>query len=188
MRIGVSGAHGTGKTTLVEQLCQALPGHTQVDEPYLLLEEEGYDFSYPPSVEDYRRQLARSVTLLQERGTSLIFDRTPLDFLAYLAAVGMDITAGRLPPRLWPAVASLDLLVIVPRSIHAAELLPPVEMRQLQHAMNDALVEFIYGDPLDLLADVELVEVPVALETRVRTVVRAVGDRAVTRPVAHRHR
>ena len=41
MRVGISGTHGTGKTTLAEALCAHLPGHVTADEPYYLLEEEG---------------------------------------------------------------------------------------------------------------------------------------------------
>ena len=53
MRIAVSGAHRTGKTTLIEELSRALPTYTVVDEPYHLLEEEGYEFEALPSVEDF---------------------------------------------------------------------------------------------------------------------------------------
>lgn len=41
MRVGISGTHGTGKTTLAGALCAHLPGHVMADEPYYLLEEEG---------------------------------------------------------------------------------------------------------------------------------------------------
>ena len=41
-----------------------LPGHVAADEPYYLLEEEGYEFGFPPSPEDYRALLARSVLSL----------------------------------------------------------------------------------------------------------------------------
>ena len=41
MRVGISGTHGTGKTTLAEALCARLPGHVAADEPYYLLEERG---------------------------------------------------------------------------------------------------------------------------------------------------
>ena len=51
MRIGISGTHGTGKTTLAEALCARLPGHVTADEPYRLLEEEGCEFGFPPSLE-----------------------------------------------------------------------------------------------------------------------------------------
>jgi uridine kinase len=40
VRVGISGAHGTGKTTLAEALCRHLPGHVTADEPYYLLEED----------------------------------------------------------------------------------------------------------------------------------------------------
>jgi uridine kinase len=36
MRIGISGTHGTGKTTLAEALSARLPGHVTADEPYYL--------------------------------------------------------------------------------------------------------------------------------------------------------
>ncbi len=43
MRVGISGTHGTGKTTLVRALCARLPGHVAADEPYYLLEERGWN-------------------------------------------------------------------------------------------------------------------------------------------------
>jgi len=88
MRVGISGAHGTGKTTLAEALCACLPGHMAADEPYHLLEDEGYEFEFPPSLEDYRALLARSMRSLTSPPLlrKTIFDRTPLDCLAYMAA------------------------------------------------------------------------------------------------------
>ena len=91
MRVGVSGAHGTGKTTLVQELCGHLAGHLPVDEPYFLLEEEGYEFGFPPSLDDYRAQLRCSLRVLRSAAPRVVFDRTPLDFLAYLAALGASV-------------------------------------------------------------------------------------------------
>src|SRR5580692_960555 len=92
MRVGISGTHGTGKTTLAEALCAHLPGHVAADEPYYLLEEEGHEFGFPPSLEDYRALLARSLRSLSSLPLlpGVVFDRTPLDYLAYLAAAGAD--------------------------------------------------------------------------------------------------
>jgi hypothetical protein len=64
MRIGISGTHGTGKTTLTEALCVHLPGHVAADEPYYLLDEEGHEFGFPPSLEDYRALLTCSMRIL----------------------------------------------------------------------------------------------------------------------------
>ena len=61
MRVGISGTHGTGEDNPAQALCAHLPGHVAADEPYYLLEEEGYEFGFPPSLEDYRALLACSV-------------------------------------------------------------------------------------------------------------------------------
>ena len=64
MRVGISGTHGTGKTTLAQALCAHLPGHMAAEEPYYVLEEAGYEFGFPPSLEDYRALLDCSVRSL----------------------------------------------------------------------------------------------------------------------------
>lgn len=45
MRIVISGTHFSGKSTLVEALPDALPQYTTIEEPYHLLQEEGYEFA-----------------------------------------------------------------------------------------------------------------------------------------------
>src|SRR5260370_1430257 len=58
------------------------------DEGYYLLGEEGHEVGFPPSLEDYRALLARALRSLSSRPLlpGVVFDRTPLDYLAYLAA------------------------------------------------------------------------------------------------------
>jgi uridine kinase len=41
MRVGISGTHGTGKTTPAGALCAHLPSHVMADEPYYLLSGAG---------------------------------------------------------------------------------------------------------------------------------------------------
>jgi len=48
MHIGISGAHFSGKSTLIRAVLRFLPGYIGVDEPYVILEQEGYLFSDPP--------------------------------------------------------------------------------------------------------------------------------------------
>ena len=126
MRVGISGTHGTGKTTLAEALCARLRGLVAAVEPYYLLEEEGYEFGHPPSHEDYRALLARSLrTLSSPLPPRVVFDRTPLDYLAYLAAVGADPWGEADAAALQSAFASLDLLVIMPITAETEQALRP---------------------------------------------------------------
>lgn len=170
MRIGVSGPHGTGKTTLVHELCSRFDELTPIEEPYVLLEEEGYDFEYPPSRADYRAQLTRSIQLLTSEPDGSVFDRTPLDFLAYLSATGLDIESAVTPAAVRNALATLDLLVLVPITPETERLLPPAEMLGLRHTVNDTLLELAYADPLHVLADIPVLELSVPLADRVETI------------------
>ncbi|MBK6733951.1 MAG: ATP-binding protein [bacterium] len=116
MRIAVSGSHRTGKSTLIAELAALLPGYSTVDEPYWLLEDDGHEFSNPPSIEDYEAQLARSIGELEDAGDDVLFDRCPLDMLAYIAVHddngSFDIRDWL--PKVRAALQALDLLVLVP--------------------------------------------------------------------------
>src|SRR5215471_6706048 len=90
MRIAISGAHRTGKTTLVAALSELLPAYEVVDEPYRVLEEYGHEFSDPPSVEDFEQQLRTSIELVSAAPADALLDRCPLDFIAYLQAIDDD--------------------------------------------------------------------------------------------------
>ena len=178
MRIGISGTHGTGKTTLAEALCAHLPGHLTADEPYYLLEEEGYEFGFPPSPDDYRALLARSLQSLraQPQQPGVVFDRTPLDYLAYLVATGADAEREADTVALAPALASLDLLVITVITPETERLLPTAELPELRAAMNEALLDLVYADPLGGWAEVPVLELDGPLENRLSAVLTALGQ------------
>jgi predicted ATPase len=175
VRIGISGTHGTGKTTLAEALCAHLPGHVTADEPYYRLEEQGYEFGFPPSPEDYRALLACSVQSLTSPplGKAVIYDRTPLDYLAYLTATGADLSEEISTIALQPAFASLDLLVITPITPETEQVLPAAEMSRLRAQMNDALLELVYDDPLNAWTDTPVLELNGPLDRRLTTVLTA---------------
>jgi hypothetical protein len=183
MRVGISGAHGTGKTTLAETLCAHLPGHVAADEPYYLLEEEGYEFGFPPSLEDYRALLACSVQSLTSPPLlpAVIFDRTPLDYLAYLAAAGADPSEEASTAVVQPAFGSLDLLVITPITPETEQALPAAEMPGLRSQMNEALLELAYDDPLNAWGDIPLLELSGPLDRRLDAVLAALDQ--ARRPV-----
>jgi hypothetical protein len=178
MRIGISGTHGTGKTTLAQALCAHVPGHVAADEPYWLLEAEGYEFGFPPSAEDYRALLARSVRSLSSPPLlpAVVFDRTPLDYLAYLAATGADLPGQAGAAALGRAFASLDLLVITLITPETERVLPAAEMPGLRARMNDALLELVYDDPLDAWGDIPVLELNGPLDARLDTVLAALNQ------------
>src|SRR3984957_6552539 len=204
MRVGISGTHGTSKTTLAGALGRRLPGHVLADEPYYLLADEGYEFGSPPSPEDYRALLARSVQSLRSPQPAIVFDRTPLDYLAYLSAVGADLpaTGADLPASgadlaafgadraafgadpagqaiaaaLQPAFASLDLLVITMITTETERVLPPAELPRLRSQMNDVLLDLVHDDPLDAWPDLPILELDGPLDARLPAVLAALAQ------------
>lgn len=175
VRVGVSGTHGTGKTTLVDALCARLAGHVSAGEPYLLLEEEGYEFEFPPAVEDFRALVRRSTQLLSSPVSQVVFDRTPLDYLAYLLALGADLEREADPATLGSALGSLDLLVITPITAETERFLPAAELPRLREEMNDALLDLVYRDPLQAWGDVPVIELSGPLDRRLAAVLGALG-------------
>lgn len=114
MRIAFTGSHRVGKTTLAEEIADSLPDHEFIIEPYLQLEEEGYLFSEIPTLDDYIEQFNFSVEQLQNSGDNMIFDRCPLDLLAYIYAVGKKKNISDFYKEMSAAIAEIDLLVFVP--------------------------------------------------------------------------
>jgi hypothetical protein len=176
VRIAISGVHRTGKTTLAEALGTALPGHSVVSEPYYLLAEEGYEFSDPPTVEDFEHQLERAIELLQEPGRNRIFDRCPADFFGYLQT---HDEAGRFDRQAWlptvaEAMASLDLVVFCAIERPERIAVDPSE-RRWRRGVDEALREIIIGDRWEW--GIPTVEVSGDQDARVRQVLAALDGR-----------
>jgi hypothetical protein len=172
VRLAVSGAHGTGKTSLVAELCELLPGHEGVPEPYEVLEEHGYKFGLPPTVEDYRAQLDQAMVSLRLPVEHLVFDRTPLDFLAYLKATGCEVEGEASTDALVPLFASLDALIVLPVTAEMTDRLPAPELPALQDAVNNALLMLVYDDPLNAWSDVPILELDGPLDGRTEHVLQ----------------
>ncbi len=175
MRIAVSGTHRAGKSTLVEDLAEQLHGYRVVDEPYHLLEEEGFEFSDPPALEDWVEQLRRSLEELEDDGSpNLLLDRCPVDLLAYaLAHEDRDaLDFDEWLPRVRASVRTLDLVVFVPLEHPDRIPVGPGEDPELRVAVDRKLAEVLLEDSLDL--DLEVVSVEGTRKERVAQVLRRI--------------
>jgi len=159
MRIAVSGAHRTGKTTLIEELRRALPTYESVDEPYRLLEEEGHEFAGMPSLEDFELQLERSIDCVVSSKNDQLFDRCPADILAYMVthrdSDGVDLKHWLSRAR--SAMRRLDLVVFVP--VENPDRVIGAERREdrLRERVDEGLREILLEDRWDF--GVEVLEV-----------------------------
>jgi hypothetical protein len=180
MRIAVTGAHRVGKTTLIDDFVAAHPGYRSVQEPYWDLAEQGVAFSDVPSVEDFLEQLEHSVTMIVGMASeeSVVFDRCPLDFIAYLEVVseaegGEWAPSGRLLPRIEAALATLDLIAFVPIPPSAGAT-ADVEHPKLRRAVDARLKRLVREGALDLLGDgTRLIEISGSRRQRVAELSRA---------------
>jgi hypothetical protein len=182
MRIAVSGTHGVGKTTLIEDFVEVHRGYLSVPEPYWELTEQGALFSDEPSVESFQEQLEQSLVSILSLACepNILFDRCPLDFIAYL-----DVLAGSRDddgivweswlPRIEAALATLDLIALVP--------LPAGEPRggdvaypRLRRAVDARLQRLVRDDAHGLLADgPRIVELGGSRTSRVAELSRAIS-------------
>ena len=167
MRIAISGTHFSGKTTLIANFLKQFPNFTSVEEPYILLEEQGYAFSNPPSVEDFERQLEFSVRSIMGSRNNTVFDRCPIDFLAYALAVG-EVDMERWVQKMESAIQLLDLIVFLP--IENRIPVPDSEDLKLREKVDENLQEMLLNDSLGILNDVEVLEVKGSKDKRMRMV------------------
>jgi GTPase SAR1 family protein len=145
MRIAITGSHRVGKTSLIEKLHQSLPDYAFREEPYHELEDSGYFFSENPSVEDYLMQLDHSIEQITSSEDNIIFDRSPLDFLAYIQATNKsdNLDFQSLYNKVKDASNEIDLLVFVP--IENPDLIncPESELPELRKSVNKILRDYV---------------------------------------------
>lgn len=153
MKIAIIGAHRVGKTTLAEKLAEALPNYELKMEPYYALEESGFEFSEMPTVDDFMEQLHYSLKQIYTREEKVIFDRCPLDLLAYIHAIDERKNIQWLYQKVQEAVSQLDALIFVPIETPDLILCQKSDLPALRQEVNDILQDWIWG------FDVEMVEV-----------------------------
>lgn len=179
MRIAVAGTHRNGKTSLTEAFVRARPDFDLEPEPYEQMLEAGEDFLDHYEPEAFTRQLEHLVgrLTLREPGEKVIFDRSPMDFLAYLAAC--DRTDG------WSSIESdvirtastglahLDLVVWLPLRSRSGPA-----TSSLRRVVDAHLADLIGSDPIGVLGQggPRIVEVHGSTPRRLKALLRWVSE------------
>jgi hypothetical protein len=175
MRIAISGTHFSGKSTLIATLLKQFPNFASVEEPYILLEQQDYEFSNPPSVEDFEQQLEFSVRSIMESRNNTFFDRCPLDFLAYALALG-EVDVESWIQKMDSTMQMLDLIIFLPIEDRDRIPIPISEDLKLREKVDENLQDMLLNDSLGILKNLEVIEVKGSIEKRGR-VVKAKLDR-----------
>lgn len=168
MKIAFTGAHCVGKTTLAEKLYESLPGSVFVPEPYEELQEQGYIFSETPNLEDLSLQLQHALKQIEMDELDVLFDRSPIDLLAYIHVIGGAEASRSFYLQVKEAMDEIDLLVFVPVENPDRIDCPESEFPKLRTQVNDLLEEWI--DAFDL----ETITVKGTLAQRERQVIETI--------------
>lgn len=145
MRIAIFGTHFSGKSTLIATLLKQFPNFTSVEEPYVLLEEQGYEFSNPPSIEDFEQQLEFSVRSIMESRKNTLFDQCPLDCLAYALALG-EFDVDSWIQKMNSAIQLLDLIGFLPIEDRDRIPIPVSEDLKLRKKVDENLQDILLND------------------------------------------
>ncbi|MNV12873.1 hypothetical protein D3C71_1034940 [compost metagenome] len=151
MKIALTGAHRVGKTTLAEKIQTFLPDYIFVQEPYVELEEKGYSFSETPELEDFSTQLEYAIEKICMDEPDVIFDRCPLDLLAYIFVIGGAKASQHFYTKVMEAMTEIDLLVFVPIENQDLIACPESEFPQLRKQVNQLLEEWIDGFDIETI-------------------------------------
>lgn len=147
MRIAVSGTHGVGKSTLIDEFLRRHPQFTHEPEPYtVMVEDLGEEFSAEPCVEDFRRQLEFNIERLTQytANDDVIYERCPVDFVAYIHALDPQSAEESLDS-ITEAMRQLDLIVYLPFDATGGEDEFPKLQRAVDHRLSAIFREDEFG-------------------------------------------
>ena len=126
MRIAISGSHSLGKSTLVWDWIKQHPQYTREEEPFRALDAEMYDIRFRQESNRLHNGIqmyynASRVNLYSSINDCVIFDRAPVDYIAYSQYTADkkttdidDAFVESMVPRVKETLQRLDLIVFVP--------------------------------------------------------------------------
>jgi predicted ATPase len=170
MRIAISGTHGVGKSTLIDEFLKEHREFTHEPEPYtVLVEDFGEEFAAEPQVEDFRRQLEFNIARVKQYkpGERVIYERCPADFLAYIDALEPQSAEALLDP-VAEAMQNLDLIVFLPLDANSSE----ADYPKLRKAVDRRLHSMLIDDELGMIKT-RVVEASGSTAQRLRIVIEA---------------
>ena len=159
MRVAVSGSHSTGKSTLIAAFLAKCPQYVQEPEAYeeladdiALLTSEG------PDIDGLTALLVHTVSTVGRHGpgAAVIFERSPVDYLAYAIATRSIARTDRgefmrsYVPMVRGAVRSLDLIALLPASTGGRVLSRPHEDERFRQRVDEELRRALIDDDYDL--------------------------------------
>ena len=170
MRVAVSGSHSTGKSTLIVAFAAKRPQYAYEPEAYEVLADDiALLPSEGPDPEGLAALLEYTVSVLAKHrhGASVIFERSPVDYLAYAAAT-RSITASERAelmrayiPAVRDSLSNLDLIVLLPVSSKGHIASRPGENERFRRRVDDELRRALIDDDYDLFVGRDT---PVVLE------------------------
>ncbi|AWK06838.1 hypothetical protein HYN56_22455 [Flavobacterium crocinum] len=143
MRIAILGAHLVGKTTLAEKLQESFSNYELYPEPYFEMQEMGFAFSETPTADDYMSQLDYSLKQILRSDKNAIFDRCPLDLLAYALAVDDSVNFQSVFNKIQDAINKIDVFVFVPIEDRDRISCSDSNLPELRYYVNDIIIELI---------------------------------------------
>jgi hypothetical protein len=170
MRVAVSGSHSTGKSTLIAAFVAKRPHYAYEPEAYEVLADDiPLTSAEGPELEGLTALLQYTVSVLANygRGASVIFERSPVDYLAYAAAARSmaaterkNFIRGSLP-MVRDSVRNLDMIVLLPVSNKEHIGSRPGEDEYFRKRVDDMLRRALIEDAYDLF---EGCDVPLVVE------------------------
>ena len=161
MRIAVSGSHSTGKSTLIAAFLARRAHYTHEPEAYEELADE-ITLSTPegPDAEGLAMLLEHTLSRVADHppGAMVIFERSPLDYLAYAAASRSLSRSDRTEflrkyrPAVRDAVRHLDLVAFVPVSRRGPMAGRPHEDERFRRRVDDVLRRVLIDDEYDVFS------------------------------------
>jgi hypothetical protein len=162
VRVAVSGSHGVGKSTLIAAFLTRHPEYAHEPEAFEVLGDEvDLTESGSPTPDALRDLLAYTLSALQDHSAQacVVFERSPVDYLAYAAASGRAWPPGvreeflaAHTPSVRATIGHLDLIAYLPLSASGPGPRRGEDER-FRRRVDVWLQRFLFEDVGELLVD-----------------------------------